>query len=71
MVEMALKIGPDGGVDIFIQGQAGGGVVDEDMGQAEVDLADFRGVGFNQTGDEVKATLEGRQTKGRLEPGHS
>ena len=38
LVEMAFKINPYGGVGVFIEGQTGRGVVNENMGQTDIDL---------------------------------
>ena len=57
LIEVAFKILTHGGVGVFIQGERGGAVLDEDMSQPDAVICQFRDLSHNFTGDKMKSPL--------------
>ncbi len=66
---MALKIEAHSGVGILIEGQAGGGVLNENVRQPNLNFGQIGAVLLNEMGYQMEAASEGGQAKGRLIPG--
>lgn len=67
-IEVALEILSDGGVGVFVEREAGGGVMDEDMGEPDTIVAQPGELLRDFMGDQVKAARIGGETKGLLRP---
>jgi len=57
--EVRFKIGPDCGIGILVQGQAGAGVQDMDVQQANSNVSDLIDLGDDFIGNQVKTTWFG------------
>ncbi len=60
LVEVTFKISAHGGVGIFVEGQAGRGVVEENVSQSNLNLFNIRRVGFDQMSNHVKTAPKWR-----------
>lgn len=68
LAQMGFQIAAHAGVGVFVEGEGGRGVLDEEMGQADPEPPDFRGLGQQFLGDEVESTGPGFQDDGFLQP---
>ena len=69
-VEVALHVLADSRVRVFVEGQGGGCVADEDVGQADVEVAQARDGVFDIAGDEMKTAGFWGEGDLSLVPGH-
>lgn len=67
-VEPGLEVAAHRGVGVLVEGQRGGGVLDEHMHQPDPDLADGRTVGEDLVGDQMKAAAAGFELEAVLVP---
>ena len=68
-VEMTLKVAAHRRVGVFVDGQGGGTVLDEDVGQADGVLGEFGYGRFYLMGNQMEAAGYGRECYGFLCPG--
>lgn len=70
LIEKTLEIAPHGWIGIFIDGQAGGCVLDEHLQQPNPDLLQVRKFPLNDAGNQVKTARIGGQVNGLLKSRH-
>ncbi|MNZ88581.1 hypothetical protein D3C78_1074760 [compost metagenome] len=67
-VEPGLEVAAHRGVGVFVDGQRGGGVLDEHMHQPDAHLADRRAVGEDLVRHQMKAATAGFELEAVLVP---
>ncbi|MNZ61430.1 hypothetical protein D3C78_795280 [compost metagenome] len=67
-VEPGLEVAAHRGVGVFVDGQRGGGVLDEHMHQPDAHLADRRAVSEDLVGHQMEAATAGFELEAVLMP---
>ncbi|MNC58982.1 hypothetical protein D3C75_1087570 [compost metagenome] len=67
-VEPGREVGAHRGVGVLVEGQRGGGVLDEHMHQSDAHLADRRAVGEDLVRHQMKAATAGFELEAVLVP---